>query len=352
MKNLIHALVLLLASFYLAKSQAYSGPESVEMDYANNRWLIANHNNGTVIARDMNGNFSAFASGVTNGPYGIEILGNTLYCCNGTGLKGFDLTTGANTFNLSMGANFLNGICSDGVNNLYVTDFNAKKIYRVNVTNSTFNVFVTGLTKSPNGIIYEAANSRLVFVNWGTNAPINKVNLSDSLVSTLANTTLTNIDGIAADAYGNYYVSTWGNNSVRKYSSNFTVGPTTVITGLSSPADMFYNTVTDTLAIPNSGTANNVIWLGFGTLNVNANELAKGETEIFPQPNNGEFNIKTNAGKITAIKVYDITGKLVYAEKINFLSQYKIEMQLENGVYFAEILRDRITETKKIVVQH
>jgi hypothetical protein len=346
---------IVLSSFISA--QSYSGPESVEFDYANNRWLIANKNNGTVIARDMNGNFSAFVSGMSSGPYGIEILGNTLYCChNGGSIRGFDLTSGAQVFNLNLGATFLNGICSDGVNNLFVTDFSAKKIYRVNVLTSAFNVFVTGLSKSPNGIIYEAANSRLVFVNWGTNAPIMKVNLGDSTVSTLVTTTFSNIDGIAADAYGNYFISTWGTNSIRMYSNNFTTGPASVLTGLTSPADLFYNTVTDTLAIPNSGTANNVVWLGFTPLAVKSAGPVEAKTELFPQPSaNGEFTIRNATEKIKSLRIFDLTGKQVFSKNVSAMgaegSAIKVATSLPGGIYFAELNFGDRRETLKVVIE-
>jgi hypothetical protein len=341
-------------SFSIVFSQSYNGPESVEFDFANNRWLIGNKNTGTVIARDMNGNFTPFVSGMTSGPYGIEILGNTLYCCYGGGkIRGYDLTTGAQVFNLNLNATFLNGICSDGVSNLFVTDFSAKKIYRVNVNTSAFNVYVTGLTKSPNGIIYEAANQRLVFVNWGTSAPIQQVALSDSSVTTLVTTALSNIDGIAADAYGNYYVSTWGNNTIRKFSNNFATGPTTVVTGLTSPADLFYNTLTDTLAIPNSGTLNNVVWVGFGsTLNSQNIEEEKSDIKIFPMPcHNGEFTIQTQE-KLNHIKIFNIEGKEVFSEKIicEKNSEIKVQSLLSKGTYLIELYGEGKKITKQLSV--
>jgi Secretion system C-terminal sorting domain len=353
MKKITCLLFFALVSF--AFGQSYNGPESVEFDYANNRWLIGNKNNGTVIARDMNGNFSAFVSGMTSGPYGIEILGNTLYCCyNGGSIRGFDLTSGAQVFNLNLGATFLNGICSDGVSNLFVTDFSAKKIYRVNVLNNSFNVFVTGLPKSPNGIIFEGANQRLVFVNWGASAPIQQVALSDSSVTTLVTTALSNIDGIAADAYGNYYVSTWGNNTIRRYSSNFTVGPTTVVTGLSSPADLFYNTVTDTLAIPNSGTLNNVVWVGFGstltTQNVDADNSG---VKIFPSPSEERFTIDADF-IIETVRIFDVSGRILMENNyyLRVKEQISIEAHLPDGIYLLELSGNGNRVTRQINICH
>ena len=350
MKKICTLLSIILTSLLVA--QSYNGPESVEFDFANNRWLIGNKNTGTVIARDMNGNFTPFVSGMTSGPYGIEILGNTLYCCYGGGkIRGYDLTSGTQVFNVNLNATFLNGICSDGVSNLFVTDFSAKKIYRVDVNTGAFNVYVTGLIKSPNGIIYEGSNQRLVFVNWGTSAPIQQVALSDSSVTTLVTTSLSNIDGIAADAYGNYYVSTWGNNTIRKFSNNFATGPTTVVTGLTSPADLFYNKITDTLAIPNSGTLNNVVWVGFGsTLNADQLNTEQEEFVVYPVPaSGGELNFSFKQA-YEEVNVYSIDGRLVFTEKINNANAQKIQIHLTSGNYLVELCNKSRKIRKKVTI--
>lgn len=234
----------------------YNSPESIEFDYTNNRWLIANRAAGNILARSSaTGTLSVFTT-LPNAPYGIEIVGNTLYACDGASIKGYDLTTATEVFNVNIGATFLNGITHDNNGNLYATDFTAKKIYRVKIATQQYTTFVTGLAKSPNGIIYDQPNNRCVFVNWGSNAPIMAVNLTDSTTSTLTSTTLSNCDGIAKDGLGNYYVSSWGLNGISKFNNTFSSGPITVVTGLSNPADIFYNTVTDTLGAPNAGSGN------------------------------------------------------------------------------------------------
>jgi hypothetical protein len=118
---------------------------------------------------------------------------------------------------------------------------------------------VSGLSASPNGIIYDEANNRCVFVNWGANANIMQLNLADSSVSVVQTTTYSNIDGIARDNNNNYYISCWGNNSIVRFTNNFSASPEIVATGLNKPADIYYNLLTDTLAVPNSG--NNTITL-------------------------------------------------------------------------------------------
>ena len=88
-------------------------------------------------------------------------------------------------------------------------------------------------------------------VGWDNSAPIWEVNLNDSSVSVLAITNHSNIDGIALDACGNYYVSVW-ETMLYQYDANFT-NPQILATGQSQPADIFYESNSQTLAVPNSG---------------------------------------------------------------------------------------------------
>ncbi len=244
----------------VVSAQSYSNPESVAYDATNNRYLVSNSNNGQIIARAANGTLSIFKSGISPQPYGIEVVDNVVYANCGGFVKGYSLTDASQVFSVNTGAAFLNGIASDGNGNLFVTDFNGPKIYRVQIASQTSNVMASGLGQSPNGMIYEAETNRLLFVNWGNNAPIKAMSLSDSTVSVVATTSYGNCDGIAKDNLGNYYISSWGVSGIIKFNSTFT-SPEIIMTGLSQPADIFFNALTDTLAIPVTG-ADNVVFLG------------------------------------------------------------------------------------------
>ena len=251
-------IMLIIAS--VATAQTYNGPESVEYDPIGNRYLISNTSSGQILSRDLSGNLSVFATGVSPSAYGLEMYAGNLYAACGGKVYGYNML-GVQIFNVNLGGQFLNGITHDNNGNLYVTDFNGYKIYKVNIATSTVSVFVSGLTAKPNGIIWDQGQNRLVLVSWNSNVAIKAISLVDSSVTTLATTSLTSCDGIALDSYGNFYVSNWGGQSVVKFNntfSNFTV----VMTGLSSPADIYYNINSDTLAVPNSGN-NTVVFQSF-----------------------------------------------------------------------------------------
>jgi len=351
-------------------SQTYNSPESIEFDYANNRWLIANTSGGNILARNSaNGAMSVFTS-LPSSPYGVEIVGSTLYVCDQSNhVKGYDLTSASQVMNITVtGATFLNGITHDNNGNLFVTDFSAKRIYRINIATQQYNIFVTGLAKSPNGIIFDQPNNRCVFVNWGTNAPIMSVNLADSTTSTLTTTSFTNIDGIASDGAGTFYIATWGSSAttgaIQKYTS-FASAPTTVVTGLNHPADIFYNVNTDTLGVPNSGTSggtaslqNNTTYHYFGSA-TGVTEVSSGKLNVTVHPNPvikaAEINYELPSNGKVLVELYDIKGALVKTivneeqakgKQTTFFSR----STLAPGTYLLKIETETFLETKRIII--
>ncbi|MBK7754697.1 MAG: hypothetical protein IPI41_19490 [Flavobacteriales bacterium] len=120
-----------LALLPLLACSQYNGPESVEYDPAGDRYFVSNTSDGTIKQRDQIGTVTPFAS-VSPSPYGLEILGDTLYTPAAGQRKGYlRLSTGAFISNLNLGgASSLNGITTDAAPSTYVTDFSDEKIFR------------------------------------------------------------------------------------------------------------------------------------------------------------------------------------------------------------------------------
>lgn len=351
----ITTLLILLTSGVLF-SQAYSGPESVEYDYTNSRWLIANTTSHQVLARSSSGTLTVFATLTGTGPYGIEIVGDVLYCCNGASVKGYSLVNGANVFSVNVGASFLNGIAHDNSGNLYVTDFSGKKIFKVVIATSTFSTIATGLVQSPNGIVYDEANNRCVFANWGTNAPIKAIDLTTFTVTTLLSTTNSNIDGITRDASGNYYLSTWGSQNVLRYDSAFANPPFSIATSLSNPADISVNLVDNVLAIPNSG--NNTVT--FVNLNLNTDSFEGNwlkSISVSPNPivSIATLKFELNASMKISAEIVNIEGKTVGNLHFNdeALQNGSVDIDLSylnSGVYYLVFRADANSKTIPLLV--
>ena len=351
MKSALLFLFLLLA--ITAGAQSYNGPESVVYDSTGHRYFISNNGANQILARDAAGTLTVFTSAISSGPHGLEIVGNTLYACDGAFLKGFDLTTGAAVMNLNTGATFLNGICTDDTNTIYATDFSAKKIFKINIAAQTFSVFVTGLAKSPNGIIYDAANQRIVWVTWGTNAPIMQALLADSTVSQVTATTLGNCDGIVRDGTGNYYVSAWGTQSVYRFDNLFSAAPVAVVTGLSSPADIYYNLADDSLVSPNAG--NNTVTFHYMGSATSIEEIGDRMFSMYPNPVFTQLTIDNGKGKIKSVELYDILGKKVFSSEQRSGITAPLTLSLSDlgpGVYLVKVISDSKTATQQIIVSN
>lgn len=83
----------------------------------------------------------------------------------------------------------------------------------------------------------------------------------------------------------------------------------------------------------------------------NSNDLS-----IYPNPNNGEFNIEFNpkSGEAITIEVYDIRGRIIYNKVYSSASRFEEVIQLNNaqsGVYMLTISDGAEKVTKKIVVE-
>jgi hypothetical protein len=320
---------------FLLNAQTYNGPESVVFDSTGNRYFISNNGANQILVRNANAQLSVFTSDIASGPHGLEIVGNTLYACDGSFLKGFDLSNGTRTLNLNLGATFLNGICSDGGDFLYATDFSAKKIFKINIATQTFSTFISGLAKSPNGIIYDGDNQRIIWVTWNASAPIMQASLADSTASQLLATNLSNCDGIVRDGNGNYYVSSWGGQAVYKFNNTFSTAPLAVVTGLSNPADIYYNLTNDSLVVPN--TSNNTLSFHFMGTQTAVDEETITKLKVYPNPANDKLYIEQTEN-IEFVEIQDISGRVVFRE--NNLNKSLVELDiaaLNSGIYTLKI---------------
>lgn len=261
MKFLIPALLALLTVPAIGNCQTLSSPESVEFHARLNRTLISSTNNGSIVARDAGGTLSLFTSAPSS-PYGIELLAGTLFVLDSGRVKGYDIDSAAEVMNLQLtGAAFLNGITSNGIDTLYVSDFNTKNIYIVNVVNlaaPTQSAPISTGSSTPNGLVFDRVGQRVLVATWGSNAKILSLDLTPGATpATLINTTLGNIDGITLDCHGAIVVAAWSScgasgGCLRRFDPPFTLTSPAqvVVNGLANPADIDYDWVSANIAVP------------------------------------------------------------------------------------------------------
>ncbi len=246
-----------------AGAQMYNGPESVEYHLRLDRHLVSNKDGGNIIARAADGTLSEFTAAPTS-PYGIELLAGTLFVLDSGKLKGYDIDSAAPVLDFAIsGASFLNGITSNGVDTIYISDFSAKRIHSVNVANLAAPVQGTPVVvvPTPNGLVFDAAANRLLIATWGSNAKVLSLDLGTPGATPvdLINTSLGNIDGITLDCNGAIVVAAWSacgasGGCLRRFDRPFTLtSPAIVVANtLSSPADIDYNRLSGTIGVPES----------------------------------------------------------------------------------------------------
>ena len=340
-------------SFTITNAQTLSGPESIEFDPNDGKYFVGNNTSGNIVKLSPNGTLQSYATGIASGPHGLELVGDTLYVCDGANLKMLNRTTGATIALVSMGGTFLNGITHKG-NNLYITDFSAKKIHRFDLITRQHNIFASTInSKTPNGIIYDDIDDRLVYCCWGTNAPVHAISFADSTVTQIGTTTLGNCDGISMNCSGDFYIASWNPNRVTKFSHTFT-GPTTFMTtGISSPADIYYNRTQDSLYVPNSG--NNTVRKA-GDLSCTISILDKLRDSslpiMYPNPANDEVNfVHQEMNGVKSITIYDALGKsFVYELSAGQVVKLNIS-DLKSGMYIVSFWKDNEHKVYKLIKQ-
>lgn len=246
-----------------SQAQVLNSPESVEFHPRSGRLLVSNTDGGEILWRATDGTLSVFTSAPT-APYGIEFLRGIVYVLDSGFLRGYDVDTAAPVLNLAItSASFLNGITSDGHNTLYITDFSAKRLLKVDVSDlaNPVQTPLQTLTPTPNGVVYDKANNRLLIATWGTARVLSYDIAANTAPTTLINVTgYSNIDGIALDCNGFIHIAAWscpgGGGCLRRFQPPFSLTSTPIAEGpaLSNPADIDFGDRSGEIAIPETST--------------------------------------------------------------------------------------------------
>lgn len=339
-----------------AMAQSLSGVESVEYDPINNQYLTSS--DGTsIVAIAPNGALSHFGSGL-QADYGMEVVNGTLFTIVGGTIKGYSLANATEVMSMPiLGTSFLNGMGNNGSDKLWVSDFSAKKIYEVDISNlssPSYTQVVSNTITTPNGIVYDDANSRILFTNWGSNAAIKAIDATSyNVTNVVANTGVGNIDGIDMDGNGNWYISSWSPARITKYNNDFSISETITVPGISSPADICYAPETDTLAIPGG---DQVLFIGFETSTVGIDN-SKSEDPFRVHYHNGypivQFELKENQNAV--FEILDLGGQNVYTVFEGMQSKGRQSVVLSSiglysGGYLCRLSSKELTATKRIII--
>jgi sugar lactone lactonase YvrE len=244
------AIIFLICTSVFAQNLLHQ-PESIVYDSLYDRYIVSNKETGDLVAIDNAGNHSYFATGLGS-CRGVTIIDNAIYTACDLGVVGFRLSDGVQIFNVDVpGMSFLNDIEADTSGNLYLSDSDIGKIFKIKISDQSTSILVNSGLSGPNGLLYDKENDRLLVCCWGSNAPIYAVDRNSGALMLLKITPLTNLDGLAEDSKGNIYVSSWGSNSVYRYSKSFATAARLVSGNFSGPADISCRKFDNRIAIPN-----------------------------------------------------------------------------------------------------
>jgi hypothetical protein len=239
----------LLAS---SSAQTPTNIEAAEWNPMTGEWLVSNGAN--LLSTPDGENWAYF--GDAQGSHGMEVIDGQLFTASGSTIRAYDAASAAflGSTNIA-GATFLNGMGSRP-GYIYVSDFSGSRIHTVDISdpgNMVVSTLVANTPCTPNGVTWDEAGNRLLFVCWGGAADIHAVDVTSGEVTTVVdNTGLGNLDGIDGDGNGAFYVSSWSPARITRFTDNFATAETVVATGLASPADISFAAETSILGVANS----------------------------------------------------------------------------------------------------
>jgi hypothetical protein len=100
---------------------------------------------------------------------------------------------------------------------------------------------------------------------------------------------------------------------------------------------------------PNASTSINVILTTCTSVDENSIEFS-----IYPNPNDGNFNITSNVSEVVVITVMDVQGKIVYNNKMNITGGTPEVISLdkvETGMYVLKVASDSNVSTQSFIVK-
>jgi len=356
--------VLTIIFYQPAFSQLLNNPESVEYDPVRDVHLVSNFGDGSIVEIDSDGNQSYFDTTLTR-LAGIHIKDGILYAAANlapyNGIYGFDLATAEMVFSVDIPSiGLLNDVSTDTSGYLYVSDYYDHKLFKVDLENQTYSLFVDTILFWPNGIVFDSHENRILVLSVAAaGQPIHSVNLEDSTVTVAVYTNITGLDGVTFDSYHRLYLSSWTTEAVHRYGPDLSGSPVIFSTGHNDPADIFIDS-NNILCVPN------FYWNTVDFVQIEPVSIDDDLTSVtipvefvlypnYPNPFNSSttFSFYIPVAGDVSVNIFDITGRVVDTFIASFPTaghhQYVWNPEgLSSGAYFYKIASEDWEAVRKL----
>ncbi len=280
-----------------SESPVYDAPDQAVWDSTSRSWYVSNLGGGISLERDGYGWIVKLdESGAVvdprwvenlDAPSGMTVAGDLLYVVDRDGLYEIEIATAKikHLYKVDEPV-FLNDVALGPEGELYMSDFSAQRIYRIDPKSKAVEIFIESEDlDTPDGLYVDG--NKLIVASWGpivdpatfgTSRPgsVLSVDLKTKKISSYLEKGLGvgNLEGIAK-AGDHYYITDWMAGSLlRVGESGFDV----VLSGLQNPTDPNYAEELGVLAIPQHGT-NQVLFIDIAKIqggSESANNYATG----------------------------------------------------------------------------
>jgi sugar lactone lactonase YvrE len=346
-------------------------PESIVYDQINDRYLVSNFGDGSIVAINNVGEQSYFSTELTR-LAALYIYEEMLLAASNldpyVGLVGFDLNTDEMILFIPIFESaLLNDITSDNQGYVYITDYWDTKIFKVDIQNQNYWIYAVDGLQDPNGIIFDEINNRLITTSTFSGTwPLLEVSLADSSVNVLVNTYISSQDGLARDNEGNYYFSSWYYNACFRFDPQFSEPAEIFSENHSGPADIYCDNVNNLLCIPNFNS-NTVELIPIDLIVAEDVEIPEAEIEMcnYPNPFNPSTVISFQVSDVRGqqdveLGIYNIKGQKIKTYKLNDIMPVTLSEvegptgipDIPNSLPFDSAQGDRVWESRSISNQY
>ncbi len=332
---------------------------------ANGNIYCSNYVGDTVFKFTPAGDVSSFVTGL-NTPNGLAFNSSgELYVCDGVG----------NTvYKFDIDGNQLESYTNPGHPSGVIKSFDSETMIFTEYTGNTINAITSGgvsteisgdpLLNGPVGLAYDDNNE--LYVGNYNDRKIYKV-LSDGSLEYIATVGNSSNLGFITYAQGMLWGTVLGEHKIYRINPN-AIDDVTLFAGstagsmdgdiseatFSQPNGIAFNDAGDTMYVTDFGTKNVRIISGI-ILGVEDNEGANFDLKIYPNPVKDTLFIEgmNLDEKSYSLRIIDVSGKQVYAKKgaltAEEISQGIDVSNLNKGVYFMKISSGEKTTTKKFI---